>query len=346
MLVFIIAALWDTVAAWHTPRVAPVETPAAAPEPTVAPPVDVTPRQRTLSWVAGLAALAPFLLWHREFRELFWFADDLFLLDQLAQMGLREWTTRVFAENYVPLFKLFWGGGALAFGGSYAAMLWLLWLTHALNTFLLGRLLLRAGFPWLACVGTQLLFALTPANIETLGWSVQWSAVLAVTFLLLALGWLERHRDDSRLLSWRVHGPLLFFAAASACCFSRGVLTGAVLALGLVLPAVLARDWRVVRQRLPGGLLCLGPAVAVTGMIMLHSAGNHQQLGGHWDEVLQFGASYFLLNPGHVLLGTSLHPAVLLLLAGGKIGTIAAGLYFTRGRVRQLLWLLLAYDLG
>ena len=79
---------------------------------------------------------------------------------------------------------------------------------------------------------------------------------------------------------------------------------------------------------------------------MFYSSGNHQQLGGHWGEVLQFGACYFLLNPGHVLGNTSLHPAMLLVLALGKIGVIAAALFLSRGRVRQLLLLLLAYDLG
>jgi hypothetical protein len=347
LLVFIAAVLWDALAAWRAPHLASESAAFAAPAPALAPPAPVTPLHRALPWLAGLAALVPFLVWQREFRELFWFADDLFLLDQISQMGLRDWTTRVFAENYVPLFKLLWGGGVLAFDGSYAAMLWLLWLTHALNTFLLGRLLFRAGFPWLACLVTQLVFALTPANIETLGWSVQWSAVLAVTFLLLALWWHERHRDDPALFSWRLHGPLVLLVAASACSFSRGVLTGAVLALGSLLPALALPDWRAALRRAPGALLCLFPALAVAGMIMLHSGGNHQQLGGHWGEVLQFGASYFLLNPGHVLLGEiSLHPAVLLVLAFGKIGIIAAGLYFSRGRVRHLLWLLLAYDLG
>ncbi len=347
LLVFIIAALWDAAAAWATPSTTPAR-PAddIAPDQSPPAPPPATPLHRALPWLAGLAALAPFLIWHREFRELFWFADDLFLLDQLAEMGLPDWSTHVFSENFVPLFKLLWGGAAVAFDGSYAAMLWLLWLTHALNTFLFGRLLLRTGFPWFAALVTQLVFALTPANLETLGWSVQWSAVLAVTFLLLALWWYEKQPDDSRVFSWWRHLPLFLFAAASACSFSRGVLTGAVLALGLVLPALIGRDWRAVAQRLPGALLCLLPALLVAGVIVRYSSGNHQQLGGHWGEVLQFGASYFLLNPGHGLLGTSLHPVLLLLLGTTKLGVIAAALYFARGRVRHLLLLLLAYDLG
>ena len=346
LLVFISAALWDAITAWTTPQVATVN-PATAPAPTVAPTAPATPLPRALPWLAGLAALAPFLIWHRAFGELFWFADDIFLLDQLAQMGLGEWSSRVFSENFVPLFKVLWGTAVTTFDGSYTAMLWLLWLTHALNTVVLGRLLLRAGFSWFACLATQLIFALSPGNLETLGWSVQWSAVLATSFLLLALGWHEQHRDESRAFSWRLHVPLFLFAAASACSFSRGVLTGAVLALGLLLPTLVARDWRAALKQIPGAGLCLVPALAVAGMIMVYSSGNHQQLAGHWGDVLQFGASYFLLNPAHVLLGgTSLHPAMLLGLALTKLGVIAAALFLSRGRVRHLLLLLLAYDLG
>ncbi|MBK8857593.1 MAG: hypothetical protein IPN11_07875 [Opitutaceae bacterium] len=77
----------------------------------------------------------------------------------MAAAGLWEWTGRVFSENFVPLFKLLWGGAALLFDGSYAAMIWLLWLTHGLNTMLLGRVILRAGFPWLAILATQIVFA-------------------------------------------------------------------------------------------------------------------------------------------------------------------------------------------
>ena len=351
LIVFIIAALWDGITAWRAPRIAAVQptvattpTPPAAP---VSPAAIPTGLPRALPWLAGLAALAPFLIWHRQFRELVWFADDLFLLDQIARMGMREWCGQVFSENFVPLFKLLWGSAALAFSGSYLAMLWLLWLTHAVNTLLLGRLLLRAGFPWLAALITQIVFALTAGNLETLGWSVQWSAVLAVSFLLLALWWHEQHHVSSHSFSWRVHLPLFLLAAASACSFSRGVLTGAVLSLGMLLPALLLREGGTAMKRLPGAMLCLLPALAVAGVIMHYSSGNHQQLGGHWGQVLQFGASYFLLNPGHVLLGgTSLHPAMLLVLAGAKIGVIAAALYFARGRVLHLLLLLLAYDLG
>lgn len=344
LLVFIVAVLWDAVTAWRDRATA--DSPSTAPIPPATTVAD-NRLTRTLPWLAGLAALVPFLIWHREFRELFWFGDDFFLLDQLAQMGLWKWTTLVFAENFVPLFKVLWGGAVLTFGGSYAAMLWLLWLTHAGNTFVLARLMSRTGFPLLATAPALLIFALSPVNLETLGWSVQWSAVLATSFLLLALCWDERSWKTAGLFSWRRHLPLLLLTAASACSFSRGVLTGAVIALGLLLPAALARHGRVFLKGLPGALLCLLPAVAVALVIKLSSSGNHQQLAGHWGDILEFGACYFLLNPGHALLGgASLHPAALLLLAAGKIGLIFGALRLARGRVLHLLLLLLAYDLG
>jgi len=350
LLVFIAAVLWDAVEAWRH-RLTAAVTPAApvpiAPEPAPAPGAPLPRWQRVLPWVSGLAALAPFLIWQREFRQLFWFGDDLFLLDQMAAMSPREWTLLVFSENFVPVFKLFWRAAVLGFGGSYAAMLWLLWLTHALNTVLFGRLLQCAGFSWLAVLTTQLAFGLTAANLETLGWATQWSAVLATSFLLLALWWHEIHRDTPGTLVWRKHLPLFLLATASACSFSRGVLTGAVLALGLLLPLLAASGPRAWLRRLPGAACCLLPALAVAVLIKVNSSGNHQQMSGHWMEALAFGASYFLLNPGHLLLGeTSLHPGMMLLLAGTKLGLIVTALRLARGRILHLLLLFLAYDLG
>lgn len=348
LIVFIIAVCWDAVVAWRDRSKAVVTPEDPVPLEPVPTPVAPLPRwQQVMPWLGGLAALAPFLIWQREFRELFWFGDDLFLLDQMAAMSPREWTLRVFSENFVPLFKIFWRGAVLGFGGSYAAMLWLMWLTHAINTVLFGRLLQRAGFPWVATLTAQLAFGLTAANLETLGWATQWSAVLATNFLLLALWWHEVHRDTPGAWAWRKHLPLFLLAAASACSFSRGVLTGAVLALGLLLPVLATTDRRAWLQRLPGAVCFLLPALTVALLIKLNSSGNHQQMSGHWMEALAFGAGYFLLNPGHLLLGeTSLHPVMLLLLAGTKLGLIVTALRLARGRIFHLLLLFLAYDLG
>ena len=293
------------------------------------------PWMRGLPWFVGLVALAPFLIWRERFAELFWFADDLFLTDQIAQMGFLKWTGQFFGENFAPLFKLLWGGALLAFDGSYAAMLWLLWLTHALNTALWGRLLWRVGFPRTAVILAQIVFALTPVNLETLGWSVQWSALLAVTFLLLGLLWHEKHGARAAAWNWRAHVPLVLFAAASACCCSRGVLTGGVLALAVLAPLVPTRDRPSWHPRLPAALLCLLPAVTVAAIIMLFAGGNQRHMSGHWGEALEFSLAYLLLNPGHLLLGEPHLGSVFSLLLGAlKLVVIILGLAGARGRVR------------
>lgn len=349
LLLFIAAVFWDVVATWpsHWPRFAPAVTAPPPVPPPAAPVGPLTPAQQLLPWLGGVAALLPFLLCLGEFQKLYWFGDDYLLLDQMTVMTPLEWTTRVFAENFVPLFKLLWSAGVMGGGGSYLAMLGVMWITHAFNTVFLGLLLRRAGFPWFAMVATQLVFALTTANLETLGWATQWSAVLATGFLFLALWWHERTHVLTGILAWKRDLPILLFAAASACSFSRGVMTGAVVSLGLLLPAIIARNHRGFLASLPGAILCLIPAIAVGLLIKLNSTGNHQQMAGHWGEALIFGGSYFLLNPGHLVFGeTSLHPLVLLFVAGAKIALIVAALRLARGRVLHLLLLLLAYDLG
>lgn len=348
LLVFIAATAWDAGAAWLPSR-APGAAPESPARPAAAPPpakIELTGAMRLLPWLAGAAALAPFVIWRAQFAELFWFGDDYFLLDQMASFGFWPWVRMVFAENYVPVFKLLWGGAALQFHGSYFAMLWLLWLTHALNTVLFGRLLLRSGLPWFATAVTLVLFALPTANLETLGWSVQWSAVLATTFLLLGLLWHERiaHRSDPG--AFRRYAPLMAAAALSACCFSRGVLTGAVLALATLLPALLARERTGWVRRIGLAGLCLAPSVAVALIIVQFSGGNHQHMAGHVGQAVQFGLGFFLLNPAFLLLELNWSTDTLWLAGGLKVAVVAGGLWLASPRVRLLLLLLLAYDLG
>jgi hypothetical protein len=348
LLVFIAATAWDAGAAWLPSRVtggAP-EIP-VRPAPMPAPgKIELTGAVRLLPWLAGVTALAPFVIWRAQFAELFWFADDYFLIDQMASFGFWPWVRMVFAENYVPVFKLLWGGAVLQFNGSYSAMLWLMWLTHALNTLLFGRLLLRSGLPWFATAVTLVLFALPAANLETLGWSVQWSAVLAATFLLLGLLWHERAAHRSDLGAFRRYAPLVAAAALSACCFSRGVLTGAVLALATLLPALLARERSGWGRRIGFAGLCFAPSVAVALLIVHFSSGNHQQMAGHVGQALQYGLGFFLLNPAFLLLELGWVTGSLWLAGGLKVAVVAGGLWLASPRLRLLLLLLLAYDLG
>lgn len=350
LLVFIVAVAWDAAEAWRSRSPAPAGVREGATVPTGVAAESIAPAERAgrwAPWLVAAAAMVPFLVWQGEFRKLFWFGDDFFLLDELAQMGLRGWSLRVFAENFVPVFKVLWGGAVFAFAGSYGAMLWLLWLTHALNAALFWLLLRRAGFKGVAAGAAVLVFALTPVNIETLGWSVQWSAVLATSFLLLALWWVERRDPQRKTTSWSLLGPLLLFAAASACSFSRGVLTGPVAGLALVLPALLACQWRAAARDLGAVILSITPGAAVALVILLDSSGNHRHLAGHWGDVLEFGGTYFLLNPLHTLLGgAARNPSLILALAAAKLALIGLGLRCAQPRVRNLLLVLLAFDLG
>ena len=351
---FIGAVVWDALAAWlpdgdrHAATEAPERPTATAQRRTTPEPIPAdAPWKRRLPWVAALLALAPFLLWHGQFAELFWFGDDFSLVDGIAQSGMWRWIFEFFTESCMSVFKLLWGGALFAFGGSYTAIICLLWLTHVANTLLLGRLLLRAGFPWIAALFAQLVFALTAGNIETLGWSIQWSALLATLFLLLALLWLENRAENDAAWSWRVHVPLAFFAAASACSFARGVLTGGVIAVALLSPALLLRDWRSALRRLPAAVFCLLPAIAIASAILIVPQGNQHALGGHLLAIARFASTFLFLSPWHQLLGIQeITPVSALLVAALKIALVAGGISVARGRVRMLLVALLVFDVG
>ena len=350
---FIGFVAWDAIAAWvpSARRAATTEavqtSPRQEPRDREAPSIPDAHWRRRLPWLAGLFALTPFLLWHRQFAELYWFGDDFFLVNEIAMMGLKHWLFEFFTESFVPLFKLGWGGALQLSGGSYLAMLWLLWLTHAANTLLLGRILLRTGFPWFAALFAQLVFALTPGNLETLAWSVQWSAVLATLFMLLGLLWLENRSADREVWSWRVHVPLALFAAASACSFARGVLTGGVLALAVLTPDLLGGNWRLLLRRIPAAILCLVPAIAVTLAILVIPNGNQHAIGSHLSDIARFASTFLFLSPWHQLLGfAEITPGSVALLASLKIALVGGGLAVARGRVRVMLVVLLAYDVS
>jgi len=339
VLVFIFAVFWDLAAAWAQRGECASAVATTAPLPAL---------QTAPGWLlggVGLVALVPFLIWHASFRELVWFADDFFLLDQLSILGFNAWCFSPFAENFVPLFKALWAAVIFGFEGSYFAMLGVLWLTHALNAALLALALIRAGTSRSLTIITVLCFALTPANVETLGWSVQWSAMLATSFLLLGLCWLLKRGEQEP--DWRGVVTLTLLSAASACCFSRGVLTGIIFGFGFLLPALLKADWAGVLRRLPGAAWCALPSLLVTWAIKQGASGNHQQLMGHLGDIIEFSVSFFLLNPGQNLSGgVMLSPFVILLLAGAKLAVIVAALWLAQGRARGWLLLLLACDVG
>ncbi len=294
-----------------------------------------TPTPRSDRWilvVTGLAALAPFIVYHAMFRRLFWFGDEFDLIDQIDRLGFWHWIWFAFAENFVPLFKLLWGGSVLLFHGSYFVMLVLVWLTHALNVGLLGRLMRTAGLPWAAVLFAQAFFGLTPGNMETLGWSVQGSAMLSVTFMLLALDALLRRPYGLRPMVW---------AACSALAFSRGVLTGALLSLGSLASGA------DLRRRLSWALAYLVPSVLVAALIAVLVSGDYKHIRGHMGESATFGTWNYALNPTLYLLSVeSWGWRTVGLLGLFKLSLVTWALCAAEGRLRLLIVMLVAFDLG
>jgi hypothetical protein len=295
------------------------------------------PGDRWILALSGLVALVPYAAYHGMFARLYWFGDEFDLIDQIDRLGFWHWMWTVFAENFVPLFKLLWGAGVFAFHGSYAAMIALVWLTHAVNVALLGRLMRACGLGWAAVFLAQIAFGLTPANIETLGWSVQWSAVLSSTFMLLALG--SFFRSPFRPISF-------VWSAASALSFSRGVLTGVLLGL-----ASLRRETGANGQDRPKRFACaagyLLPAIAVAAWIAILASGNQNHMKGHWGEAAVFCAWYYCLNPVHSLLSfESWGWRTVVLLGLCKVFLVGWSILRSRGRLRLLFLLLVAFDLG
>jgi hypothetical protein len=300
-------------------------------------PGEASAREWPILLLSGLVALLPYVVCHALFGRLFWFADEFELIDQFDRLGFWRWMWLAFAENFVPLFKLLWGGSVFVFGGSYAAMLTIVWLTHGLNVALLGRLMRAAGLSWVAVFFAQLLFALTPGNIETLGWSVQWSAVLSATFMLLAL--------DCALRSAQMRAPIAW-SAASALSFSRGVLTG-FLTAGVFL-RIHWGSLGVRGRRLAFACACVAPSVAVGFLIaVIVPSGNQSHMAGHWGAAAMFGAWYYCVNPVHHLLEfDSWGPRTTILLGLLKVALVVWSLARSRGRTRALFVALLAFDLG
>jgi hypothetical protein len=278
-------------------------------------------------------ALVPLAAYRGLFGRLFWFGDEFDLIDQIDRVGFWRWIWLVFAENFVPLFKVLWGGGVLVFHGSYMAMIVLLWLTHALNVSLLGRVMRACAVPWAGVAVALVAFGLTSVNVETLAWTVQWSAVLSTTFMLLAL--------DSHLRS--PFGRLSYaWVAASALSFSRGVLTGPLLAMAGAWPGGEGGGRRYLRS-----VAYLAPAAAVAVLIALLASGNHSHLGGHLGDAAVYGLWYYLLNPGYRMLGVgSWGWHTVAAMGACKLALVAWALARSRGRQRLLLSVLVASDLG
>jgi hypothetical protein len=282
----------------------------------------------------GCAALAPFIVYHALFRQLFWFGDEFDLIDQIDRLGFWRWVWTAFAENFVPLFKVLWGGAALGFGGSYAAMIAIVWLTHGLNVALLARVMRTCGLSWTAVFLAQIVFGLAPANCETLAWSVQWSAMLSVAFMLLGLDSIFRSPSVGMPFGW---------AVASALCFSRGALTGPLIACASFLKATGER----LSARIAKAAVFMIPAICVAGLIVLLANGNQHSVGAHLRPAALYALWYLCLNPAHSVLSIeSWGWRTTVVLGLLKLVLFGWALLRSRGRIRELFVVLILFDLG
>jgi hypothetical protein len=298
-----------------------------------------------LPWAGALVALFPLLACAAEFRKLFWFGDEWDQLEEIHRLGVHRYLTATFAENFVPVFKALWLFLIVAGGGSYIVVLGALWITHAMNVLLLGLLLQRVGVRP-AGIALALVWAGLPAsNIETLGWTIQWSAVLALSFFLLAaleMVRLVESQGRSRSALWGLVGASL----ASSLSFSRGVLSGCAVAFTCALPVGIQELGR--RHRAWAGAATLIPAVAVGAIIASSAQGNHQRLlqAGVPSMAARFAAHFFLLNPLQAMFELRPQAALLVVLGGIKLSIYGAALLRARGLARWLVWLSLVLDVG
>lgn len=235
-----------------------------------------------------LLSLTPLFLNVSHFKQLFWFGDELVLLGEMKRDGLFAWGWTVFAESIVPVFKFLWGGAVIILGGSYFSAVTLVWGTHALNATLLFSILQRLKVSLSFSFFAVCLFALTAGTHESLGWTVQWSAILVVTFFLLGL--LHLLSSDVKVFY------ITLCACGAAFSFARGILVCGVLAVG-----IFAFSHGNIKTRIRNFFFPLIPAFGASAIIFLNSTGNHQSLlTSHvetFSKMVDFGGTFYLLNP-------------------------------------------------
>lgn len=286
-------------------------------------------------------AILPCLVWVLNgglLDQLIWFGDELFLLQEVSHLGVESWFVHPFAENFVPLFKILWLGVVDVSNGDYYWMITGLWLTHACNVWMVSYLLTRWGIgSGIPLIAGMTLFAVAPSMIESLGWGVQWSALLAATFFLLGLLVVETCRGP-----W---GVVLFGLCgfASAVCFSRGVIWAGLLAAVPWVRSVGSSG----RERCVWSVAPIVAAGAVALVIVTSSSGNHVRVGSL--EIIRYlGWLLFFVcgNPLSSLITTYPPEGSWVLLYGiPKYVVIGAALLFVRDMPRArllLLWLLCA----
>lgn len=127
--------------------------------------------------------------------------------------------------------------------------------------------------------------------------------------------------------------------------FSRGVLTGLVIALVLLTPwAQPGRPWR---ERWRDAIAGAAPAIGVAALIFVFAAGNHRALGGQLGSATAFALCHWCVAPLYRLLGAvTWHWPLILALGSVKITVVLLTLRAAGTSQRRLLYLLLLFDLG
>ena len=178
--------------------------------------------------LTSLVCLLPLILFWDRFRTLYWFHDDWDLTSEMESLGMLEWMTQRYGENFAPAFKICWQQAIVLVNGSYTGMILLLWITHLAILLLLGSLLRRCGLAWRWQCLAVLTLGMPWSNIETLGWASCWISPLNTLFFLSA--WvLLLSAEEKGGFSLRILLALVG-ALASALTFSRGVFAGGLLA--------------------------------------------------------------------------------------------------------------------
>ncbi|MCB0310788.1 MAG: hypothetical protein KDD42_06120 [Bdellovibrionales bacterium] len=315
--------------------------------------IPTAPVRAVLRPIAGSILLLALVvvLCRGSLRQLIWFGDEYQLLSELQNSNLLSWPLTVFAENFVPVFKFLWGAAVELSFGNYRIMLALNWLTHGLNIVILGVLLWRSGFREFSIWIALLLFGVPSTIVETLGWSVQWSAVLAVLFFLSALVLLNCRLERGGRSTPSLLILLLLLACCSAFSFSRGVLLCAVLAAYALISSLL-KGQSVKSAILPCCAVLL-PGLVSTIVIVNYSSGNHHGLSHmtphQYEQLINFFLYFLCLNPFYNLFaGTEINLWMGALVCSFKFLLIAFALGTKRNnaQILTLLISLLLFDLG
>ena len=281
-------------------------------------------------WLMAFAGLLPLLVFAGEFHKLYWFHDDWEMLDGASRLGLWRWVPEPFLkESVIPVSKLLWIAAVRLGGGSYFAMISVLFATHAANVWLYGEILRRLQLPAMAIAFALATFGLAWSNIETLLWFIQWTPVLAMTFFLAAWLWLiaREPRGPAGIAGYTM------MLIASALSSSRGIVSG-------LAASVFA--WRTGRGR-HLILAAIAPSALLMVVMKMVMAGRPAPL--LWDSAL-FAVYHWLLNPLYLLLPIP-HKTVggsALLICGTIKGAVIAAAWLRLREQRPLLASLLCFD--